>query len=329
MTTVPVELSEAYIQFLERFDGNVDTAKRFATFYHNRDIFVERGVNISTNEGDAIQALFQNNGWKHFLMRPDTAVVDLVREFYCLIPEEINFYRFEVHLRGKDVMFSDRLISQVLEIPMEGKEFEQIKWVKTNVVIELCSTRKRWGRNALLQRDLKPYYQALNYVVGANLHQQDNPLEITHERAKLLYCIGRGIKFNLPKFMFKIIVSTTNTGTTGLPYGAAITQILEYVGVQIRVREERRFPKRDISHTIISRGTESIDFYNAISDEDMPETNIFRSPPEQGEASAPRNEFEILCQKIDAINTRLDNLERMIKFFYEKFSQVPEPHVAL
>ena len=219
----------AYLDYLPRFGGDVENALRFHRLFRHREVFVEREVNLQGSDMYVIQTFLEGLGWSRLLQTPDSAAVDMVREFYCAIPEFLpkDVYEVRFVVRGRDIVFSDTLIAYALELPRVPEvDYNAINPPRVTIIEELCISMIPWDRDYFLRSNLKPLYRALNQVVNANIQPKRETNRIYYDQAKLLFVIGRRIEFDFPKFMFDNIRITTKVPNIGLPYGSLITRIL-------------------------------------------------------------------------------------------------------
>ena len=324
MTSVGDET--AYLEYLPRFGGNHQLAKAFYAEFRNRKVFIERKIDLSHSDYAAVQRKFEENQWTHFLQEPEGVAIELVREFYSLIPKEIgkSLFYFPIGLRGVLKYFSADLIAQVLRLPRKERCVEDIKTNRIEVFTELSVERRRWEKSEITFAEMKHYYRALSQIVSANVHPRIHKGSLSYKQAKVIYLIGKGIEFDVPKYMFNLIVDATKNPTYGLPYGAAITKILVHEGFPIWVNEDIRYSEGPINEAEIKTkakkrvfDTQAVETSNAI-------------PPriEVGESSGTTGQIEVLQQKIEAIDARLEKFEKMVTMRFDKLEALLESIVS-
>ena len=330
MAMISVGDETAYLEYLPRFGGNHQLAKTFYAEFRNRKVFIERKIDLSHSAYAAVQRRFEENQWTHFLQKPGYTAIELVKEFFSVIPKELDksASHFLINLRGVLRNFSTNLIAQVLCLPRKNRCFEDIKTNRIEVFTELSVERRRWVKSELTLAEMKPYYRALSQVVSANVHPRHLKGSISYKQAKLLYFIGKGEEFDISKYMFNLIVNATKNPNYVLPYGAAITKILIQEGFPIWENEDLRCSEGPINEaTIIRRAKKHIFGTQAAG------TNIaLPSRIEEGESSRSNSELAELNQKLDALHdsqqelkVRLVKMEELITLCYEKLSRMPDP----
>ena len=322
MTSVGDET--AYLEYLPRFGGNHQLAKAFYAEFRNRKVFIERKIDLSHSDYAAVQRKFEENQWTHFLQEPEGVAIELVREFYSLIPKEIgkSLFYFPIGLRGVLKYFSADLIAQVLRLPRKERCVEDIKTNRIEVFTELSVERRRWEKSEITFAEMKHYYRALSQIVSANVHPRIHKGSLSYKQAKVIYLIGKGIEFDVPKYMFNLIVDATKNPTYGLPYGAAITKILVHEGFPIWVNEDIRYSEGPINEAEIKTKAKK----RIVDTQAVGTSNAIPPRIEVGESSQTGNELENLNKKIDAIQANLVKIEAMVTFCYEKLSRMPDTY---
>ena len=126
MALYQIQAVEPNVEHFEEVNYEEVIAQRYASNFHHRAVLVERKIEITTDEGHSIEEIFNYNRWSYFLHSHGQAAVELVKEFYSLVPQNLKSYeyQFEFTLCGVTTVFLDDLLADIFELPrIDSQDF--------------------------------------------------------------------------------------------------------------------------------------------------------------------------------------------------------------
>ncbi|KAL2490569.1 putative S-locus lectin protein kinase family protein [Abeliophyllum distichum] len=178
-------------------DNKFETEEAWSVYKNDtsgRGIISERRVLTSDFENEVLGQVIARNRWETFVATPRVAYVEIVKEFYANIhdnidnPEHPQYHR--VYMRGQYIPFSPLTILRYYGLEnMETDVFEAANTNPDDLVISICQGIDHWpiGSSTLDYRNLLPQVRTLDKMVSANLLPTMHTSTVTMERARLLH----------------------------------------------------------------------------------------------------------------------------------------------
>ncbi|KAL2542428.1 Integrase catalytic domain-containing protein [Abeliophyllum distichum] len=138
-----------------------------------RNIISERRVLISDFANELLGHVIERNKWETFVATPRVAYVEIVKEFYANIhdnldnPEHPNYQ--QVYMRGQYIPFSPLVILRYYGLDdTENDVFEAATTNLDEVVTSICQGIDHWpdGRSTLNYKTLLPQVRTLDKMVS-------------------------------------------------------------------------------------------------------------------------------------------------------------------
>ncbi|KAL2460673.1 putative S-locus lectin protein kinase family protein [Abeliophyllum distichum] len=157
-------------------DNKFETEEAWSVYKNDtsgRGIISERRVLISNFENEVLGQVIARNRWETFVATPRVAYVEIVKEFYANIhdnidnPEHPQYHR--VYMRGQYIPFSPLTILRYYGLEnMETDVFEAANTNPDDVVISICQGIDHWpiGSSTLDYRNLLPQLQTKTLDIG-------------------------------------------------------------------------------------------------------------------------------------------------------------------
>ncbi|KAL2506253.1 putative S-locus lectin protein kinase family protein [Abeliophyllum distichum] len=194
MTTSNLKRKEAWLVYKN------DTSRR--------GIIPERRVLTSDFGNEVLGQVIARHRWETFVATPRVAYVEIVKEFYSNIhdnlenPEHPQYRR--VYMRGQYILFSPLTILRYYGLDnMETDIFEAANTNPDEVVISICQGIDYWpnGSSTLDYKSLLPQVRTLDKMVSANLLPTTHTSTVTMEHARLLHWLQTKI-LNIGNYIF-------------------------------------------------------------------------------------------------------------------------------
>ncbi|KAL2492721.1 putative S-locus lectin protein kinase family protein [Abeliophyllum distichum] len=178
-------------------DTKFETEDTWLAYKHDisrRTILPERRVLTSDFANELLGHVIARNQWESFVATPRVAYVEIVKEFYAKIHENLDNpdhpqYR-QVYVRGQYIPFSPMEILRYYGLEdMEADIFQATHTDPHEVATSLCHGIDHWpeGSSTLDYRSLLPQIRTLDKMVSANLLPTSHTSTVTMERARLLH----------------------------------------------------------------------------------------------------------------------------------------------
>ncbi|KAL2512227.1 putative envelope-like protein [Abeliophyllum distichum] len=160
----------------------------------SRNIISERRVLISDFANELLGHVIQRNKWETFVATPRVAYVEIVKEFYANIhdnldnPEHPQYQ--QVYMRGQYIPFSPLAILRYYEL--DNTETDILPAPNTNlqeVVTSISQGIDHWpdGSSTLNYNCLLPQVRTLDKMVSANILPTTHTSTVNMEQARLLH----------------------------------------------------------------------------------------------------------------------------------------------
>ena len=230
--------------------------------YHNqifsRELYCERGL-VANSEilielpGWLCEDI-DNRGWSKFVLPPEPAVPEVVREFYA------NFLSKDwptvVTVREVPVQFSAEALNDLFGIESVDCAFTptkgEIYGEELEFVLETVAQSKTWAvdeaenvhlRRTDLQHDLKCLYSFLQTTLCPTSHDST----VSKARAFMLFCIRIGLPVDVGTVLANEIRDCAQRSKGKLFLPATITALCQLAGVAMWREEGRLPPKAAVS----------------------------------------------------------------------------------
>ncbi|KAK1302471.1 hypothetical protein QJS10_CPB12g00827 [Acorus calamus] len=218
-------------------------------------------------------------------------------------------------IRKRFVVSADA-IAQFLSVPRIPKagDFWAHDVSKRTICTELCGADSNmWS--IIPQFQLLPKYRLLNTIIAHNIVPIGHKSDITEDRAKLLYMIGKGEPLDVGRIVWQIMADTTTSTSSkeSLPFGVLISQLIEEAGIDPPTDERFDVSKVPINAVTVKRSDGQLKnragaglFSSGAARLDTHHEDI----PAHGEALGPDNDpYSLLCMRLDIIENGLSDLQ--------------------
>ncbi|KAL2454703.1 putative S-locus lectin protein kinase family protein [Abeliophyllum distichum] len=198
----------------------------------SRNIIPERRVLISDFANELLGHVIQRNKWETFVATPRVAYVEIVKEFYANIhdnldnPEHPQYQ--QVYMRGQYIPFSPLAILWYYEL--DNTETDILQAPNTNlqeVVTSICQGIDHWpdGSSTLNYNCLLPQVRTLDKMVSANILPTTHTSTVNMERARLLHWLQTK-PLNIGNYIFANVLHIRNNRRC-LAFPSLITGLCE------------------------------------------------------------------------------------------------------
>ena len=212
---------------------------------HNKNLIIERGVNLSEFEKVGVSQIISSRNWWPLMCLENVKVYpNLARLFIANIFERGYFHScFTTMMKGKKFEITPKVVSLALGIPL----------VKKNTVLPMCSFTPEdcviiyrrlsggsniSGNSTLTPKSLTPSLKMIYMIARTNLFPTTASVEtIEPEMALFLYMIA----LKKPFCICTYIVGCLSRPNVSIPFCRVITLILKYFGVELYEYEENRY----------------------------------------------------------------------------------------
>ncbi|KAL2511886.1 putative S-locus lectin protein kinase family protein [Abeliophyllum distichum] len=159
-----------------------------------RNIISERRVLTSDFANELLGQVIERNKWETFVATPRVAYVEIVKEFYANIHDNLDNSEHpkyqQVYMRGQYIPLS--LLAILRYYRLDNTENDIFQAATTNlyeVVTSICQGIDHWpdGSSTLNYKCLLPQVRTLDKMVSANLLPTTHSSMVTMERARLLH----------------------------------------------------------------------------------------------------------------------------------------------
>ncbi|KAL2525203.1 putative S-locus lectin protein kinase family protein [Abeliophyllum distichum] len=204
----------------------------------SRNIIPERRVLTSDFANELLGDVIERNKWEKFVATPRVAYVEIVKEFYANIhdnldnPEHPNYQ--QVYMRGQYIPFSPLVILRYYGLDdTENDIFEAATTNLNEVVTSICQGIHHWpeGRSTLNYKTLLPQVRTLDKMVSANLLPTTHTSTVTMEQARLLHWL-RHKTLDIGNYIFCNVWHIRNNRRC-LDFPSLITGICEMSGIDL------------------------------------------------------------------------------------------------
>ncbi|KAL2540838.1 Uncharacterized protein Adt_01816 [Abeliophyllum distichum] len=204
----------------------------------SRNIISERRVLISDFANELLGHVIQRNKWEKFVATPRVAYVEIVKEFYANIhdnldnPEHPQYQ--QVYMRGQYIPFSPLAILRYYEL--DNTETDILQAPNTNlqeVVTSICQGIDHWpdGSSTLNYNWLLPQVRTLDKMVSANILPTTHTSTVNMERARLLHWLQTKT-LNIGNYIFANVLHIPNNRRC-LAFPSLITGLCEMYGIDL------------------------------------------------------------------------------------------------
>ncbi|KAL2510444.1 putative S-locus lectin protein kinase family protein [Abeliophyllum distichum] len=203
-----------------------------------RNIIPERRVLISDFANELLGHVIERNKWETFVATPRVAYVEIVKEFYANIhdnldnPEHPQYQ--QVYMRGQYIPFSPLAILRYYGL--DNTETDILQAPNTNlqeVVTSICQGIDHWpdGSSTLNYKCLLPEVRTLDKMVSANILPTTHTSTVTMERARLLHWLQTKT-LNIGNYIFSNVWHIRNNRRC-LAFPSLITGLCEMYGIDL------------------------------------------------------------------------------------------------
>ncbi|KAL2525293.1 Uncharacterized protein Adt_10347 [Abeliophyllum distichum] len=204
----------------------------------SRNIISERRVLISDFANELLGDVIQRNKWETFVATPRVAYVEIVKEFYANIHDNLDNpdhpqYQ-QVYMRGQYIPFSPLAILRYYEL--DNTETDILQAPNTNlqeVVTSICQGIDHWpdGSSTLNYNCLLPQVRTLDKMVSANILPTTHTSTVNMERARLLHWLQTKT-LNIGNYIFANVLHIRNNRRC-LAFPSLITGLCEMYGIDL------------------------------------------------------------------------------------------------
>ena len=225
----------------------------------SRDLYAERGL-VAEKAGieelpEWLRTTIRERRWENFVVPPEPAVTELVREFYA------NFLSQEwpttVIVREVEVPFNAEAINYLFELESVQCSFSPCRGEVTgDALIEVMETIAQhdstWDvdehnnlrfRRTELEHDLKCLYSFVQTTLCPTSHDST----VSKARAFMLYCLHKGLQVDVGAVLAQEIFECSQRGKGKLFLPATITALCREAGVPVLPEEGLLHPRAAVS----------------------------------------------------------------------------------
>ncbi|KAL2505342.1 putative S-locus lectin protein kinase family protein [Abeliophyllum distichum] len=203
-----------------------------------RNIIPERRVLTSDFANELLSHVIARNQWKTFVATSRVAYVEIVKEFYVNIHDNLDNpihpkYR-QVYMRGQYIPFSSLAILRYYGLDNTETHIFQVATTNLHeVVVSICQGIDRWpdGSNTLHYKCLLPEECTLEKMVSANLIPTTHTSTVTVKQARLLHWLQTKT-LNIGNYIFCNVLHIRNNRRC-LAFSSLITGLCEMYGIDL------------------------------------------------------------------------------------------------
>ncbi|KAF7815310.1 uncharacterized protein G2W53_029279 [Senna tora] len=210
---------------------------RFETDFRMRNYSPAKEINLEFfyREGFRCFEMFKFNGWEFFLNLKEPIYPMLIREFYANLKIIQATMESNILVRGRRVVLSKGLLSEVLKCPNTGicpdlgNDVITESYQKGEFVNELMGRESSLCQIGLLGADDRILFHIIDQVIMPKQNKGNDP---NNTALFIMWCLKKTLRVNLPH----IIVSHMRhicDSSQELAYGMVITLIAKHMKVDL------------------------------------------------------------------------------------------------
>ncbi|KAL2454178.1 putative S-locus lectin protein kinase family protein [Abeliophyllum distichum] len=203
-----------------------------------RNIIPQRRVLTSDFVNELLGHVIERNKWKTFVATPRVVYVEIVKEFYANIHDNLDNLEHpkyqQVYMQGQYIPFSPLAILSYYGLDnMETDIFQAPNTNLHEVVTSICQGIDHWldGSSTLNYKCLLPQVHTLDKMVSANILPTTHTSTVTMERARLLHWLQTKT-LNICNYIFCNVWHIRNNQIC-LAFPSLITGICEMYGMDL------------------------------------------------------------------------------------------------
>ncbi|XP_059434578.1 uncharacterized protein LOC132167585 [Corylus avellana] len=303
-----------------------------------RKFVIERGVeqkDIRVEPFRFIHDIFQANQWTSLFV-PVNAYTRLVREFYYNI-DEIDLVgppSFTTKVFEKTLNITTELISEVIGIPLTNEKplpflEEDPQPTKAEIMAVLNPSQQLvWDEdlNKIPIGYVRAPERLLTRILLQNIWPMSRHSHVTIERAIMIYGIINRVEFCLCTHLVLTMIELHEDHSIALPYDGLITKILHAILPKIAANERMEAPEGYFGKATVMKSNAQLRLHAPAVQapplaQDSPAASSSGSSDISSQLTKIIDLLQTQGQSIEAINTRLTNLEKDVKSIKESFWQ--------
>lgn len=189
-----------------------DAKVRFKSFF-SRNLIEERSVDLGKKDVWGYLSLIRNSGLDTTVSGLPSYVKEIVCEFYANLPQKESSDKssgVKVLVRGHLYDFSPEAINNAFLLALltrsEIKADAEADRVSLEKVAEVLSGEDKTSWDDLILKDLPAHHGAMLIIAAYNWIPSTNKNHILEKRARLVYKIIQGIRFDFGKLVFEQVM---------------------------------------------------------------------------------------------------------------------------
>jgi hypothetical protein len=245
----------------------------------DRTVIAERNVvhvDIMVPPLNHIHETIQHYQWTYLYTCACVVFTKLVRLFYAnmeVAEDEVRGTVLQSTVDGNIIIVDPQIISQVIEVPvldLPASPFNEV--VLPPSMDELreffhMAPQGEGHQTSIKIGALGPAHRMLAKIVPHNLWPVTRRSDLTLKKAQFVYVVHVRLPFCLCKHFLGVMLEARDDGTTGLPFGCLLTQIILQSGINIDGEPKIKIKQPLSKQTLIKSNAQ---LRRDESDDDMP-----------------------------------------------------------